>query len=221
MEQIINQHSSTYEIEVNGKTYYDKNSIVDNLILFLGQVVSLRSPYTKNHSNNVRSLSMLLAQRIGFPVEYCKTLEYGAALHDLGKIAISEYVINKPTLLTELEELMMRQHTVLGNKLIQSLHLDLLIGDVILYHHENYDGSGYPVGLQGDQIPVAARIVRVIDAYDAMTSARPYRAAHSPMQAIELIKEESHCFDPFILDEFLKLLMSNGSVTSCAYFDKR
>jgi len=207
MEQQPNHTSRKFEIEVNGRSYYEKDSILDNLILFLGRVVSLKSPYTMNHSNNVRNLSLQLAQRVEYPMESLKALEYAAALHDIGKIAVSEYVINKPTLLTELEDLMMQQHTVLGKKLIQPLHLDPLIGDVVLFHHENFDGSGYPNGLKGEQIPLAARIVRIADTYDAMTSARPYRAAYSHKQALELLKDNCQCFDPLVLDEFLKMLI--------------
>jgi len=207
MVQHTNQPLRAYEIEVNGRSYYDKDSILDNLILFLGRVVSLKSPYTMNHSNNVRNLSMQLAQRLEYPLESLKALEYAAALHDIGKIGVSEYVINKPTLLTELEELMMQQHTVLGKKLIQPLHLDPLISDVVLFHHENFDGSGYPDGIKGEQIPLAARIVRIADTYDAMTSERPYRTAYSHKQAVELLKGNCQCFDPFILEEFLKMFV--------------
>lgn len=206
-EQDVIQQQCTIEIEVNGKAYFDKDSMVDNLILFLGKVVSLKSPYTMNHSNHVRNLTMALAQRVEYPVGQLKSLGYAAALHDVGKIAISEYVINKPTLLTEVEGIMMRQHTVLGHKLIQPLCLDPLIEEVILYHHENYDGSGYPVGMTGDKIPMAARLIRITDTYDAMTSARPYRVAYSSTRAIELLKEDCRHFDPFMLDEFLKMIV--------------
>jgi len=207
MDQQTNHSSRAFEIEVNGRSYYEKDSILDNLILFLGRVVSLKSPYTMNHSNNVRNLSLQLAQRVEYPMESLKALEHAAALHDIGKIAVSEYVINKPTLLTELEELMMQQHTVSGKKLIQPLHLDPLIGDVVLFHHENFDGSGYPNGLKGEQIPLAARIVRIADTYDAMTNARPYRAAYSHKQALELLKGNCQWFDPLVLDEFLQMLV--------------
>jgi len=207
MEKQTNHTSSAFEIEVNGRSYYEKDSILDNLILFLGRVVSLKSPYTMNHSNNVRNLSLQLAQRVEYPMESLKALEYAAALHDIGKIAVSEYVINKPTLLTELEELMMQQHTVLGKKLIQPLQLDPLIGDVVLFHHENFDGSGYPNRLKGEQIPLAARIVRIADTYDAMASARPYRTAYSHEQALELLKDNCQCFDPLLLDAFLEMFV--------------
>lgn len=208
LEQDSSLQQSSFEIEANGRAYYDKESMVDNLILFLGKVVSLKSPYTMNHSNHVRSLTLLLARQIEFPASQFKILGHAAALHDIGKIAISEYVINKPTLLTEVEELMIRQHTALGYRSIQPLHLDPLIGDVIRYHHENYDGSGYLEGLKGGEIPLAARMVKITDAYDAMTSLRPYRTAYTSAQAIELLKEECHHFDPWLLDEFLKMIVT-------------
>jgi len=180
--------------------------LADDLVTFLGRIVSLKSPYTMDHSNQVRNLTMALALRVGFHACQLKSLEYAAMLHDIGKIVISEYVTDKPTRLTEVEYLMMKQHTVLGHRILQPLHLDPLIGSVVLYHHESYDGSGYLAGLKGDEIPLAARIVKITDTYDALTSARPYRAPYSPAQAVGLLKEEHQHFDPFLFDEFLELL---------------
>jgi len=100
----------------------------------------------------------------------------------------------------------MKQHVLLGYEIIQTLDLGPLIGSVVLYHHESFDGSGYLAGLRGNDIPLAARIVKIADTYDALTGTRPYRAAYSHAQAIEILKEERHQFDSFLLNEFLKCL---------------
>ncbi len=159
-----------------------------------------------DHSNNVKNLTLKLAARIGFQADKLKSLGHAALLHDIGKIIISESVTDKPTRLSEHEYLIMKQHTLLGYQILQPLNLDPLIRNVVLYHHESYDGSGYLVGLRGDEISLAARIVKIADTYDALTSDRPYRAAYSSEQAIKLLREEHQHFDPFLLDEFLGLL---------------
>ncbi len=194
------------QIEPTGRSYYDKDARLSYLVQSLSKIVTLTSPYTMDHLNHVRDLSLMLARRIKFPVEQLKSLEYAAVLHDIGKIAIGEYVVNKPTRLTQTEDSMMRQHPLWGHTIVQSLLFDPLVCDVILYHHENYDGSGYPVGLSGDKIPLAARIVRTTDSYDAMTSGRPYHSPCSSRQAVELLKKDSRYFDPALLNEFLTTL---------------
>ncbi len=122
-------------------------------------------------------LSVALAERNAsqFPEDKLTALSYAALLHDIGKITINDFVLNKPTMLNEVERVMLEKHTVMGHTLISPLGLDPLIAAVILHHHENYDGTGYPSGLKGEQIPLAARIVKMVDVYDALTSNRPYR----------------------------------------------
>ena len=203
---ISRQENPSLEIRVDGNVNDEKELLTDNIVTFLSKVVSLKSPYTMDHSNHVKNLTLKLAVRIGFQADKLKSLGHAAMLHDIGKIVISESVTDKTTRLTEHEYLIMKQHTVLGYKIIQPLNLDPLIGNVVLYHHESYDGSGYLVGLRGDKISLAARIVKIADTYDALTSDRPYRAAYSSEQAIELLREEHQHFDPFLLDQFLGLL---------------
>jgi len=124
-------------------------------------------------------------------------------IHDIGKIGINETVLNKPTLLTEAEFVMIKCHTTLGKKLIEPLALDSLLTEAVMCHHENYDGTGYPDGLRGEDIPLIARIIRIADYFDALTTSRPYRGALSVREAIKIMKKNRHCFDPEIFSYFL------------------
>jgi len=195
---------NSIEILTNTDIRVGKGFLTDRIVAFLGRVVSLKSSYTANHSNNVKNLALELALRVGFRADELKSLGYAAVLHDIGKIVIKESITDKPAQLTKDECHMMKQHVLFGYEIIQPLGLDPLIGEVVFYHHESYDGSGYLAGMKGDVIPLAARIVKIADTFDALTSIRPYRAAYSPAQAIHILKEERHHFDPFLLDEFLK-----------------
>ena len=180
---------------------------LDKLILFLEQLAVLSDPYISDHSTRVRELSSQLAMRVNFPSKKLRALTHAALLHDIGKVLIPEQILNKPSRLTKAEYMMVQQHTVLGHKLIQPLELDAMIGNVILYHHENYDGSGYPLGLSGQAIPLEARIVRITDFYDALVSPRSYRGAFTTKAAFDLIMNNRNCFDPFLLKEFLRMQM--------------
>jgi len=179
-----------------------------DLAQLLLRIVDLRDPSAKHHSDHVSDLSGGLAQRINMSVGELKVLQYAAALHDVGKLAINESVVNKPSLLTRAEYLMIQQHTVLGYSLIKPLHFDSMISAVILSHHENFDGSGYPEGLKGDMIPLAARLIRITDFYDALTSHRSYRdkAVYGPEEALGILQEHRHCFDPVLFDAFVDMM---------------
>lgn len=193
-------------LDVNLNDNDDRKLAENNLIISFGNILSLKSPYTMEHSSRVKSLALELALQIGFQTDKLRSLESAALLHDIGKIVISDYVTDKPTRLTEVESLMMKQHTLLGYRIIQPLQLDPLINNVVLYHHESYDGSGYLAGLRGNEIPLEARIVKIADYYEALVSARPYRAAYSSSQAVELLKEERRIFDPFLFEKFLEMI---------------
>ena len=181
---------------------------LDDFAQLLLHIVDLRDPYAKYHSDHVSELSAELAQRINMSVAELKVLQYAAALHDVGKLAINESVVNKPSLLTRAEFLMIQQHTVLGYNLIKPLNFDSMISAVILSHHENFDGSGYPEGLKGEMIPLTARLTRITDFYDALTSHRAYRAraVYEPKEALDILQDNRHCFDPFLFDAFVDMM---------------
>lgn len=176
-----------------------------DLLPFLTSIIGLRDPLGRGHSNHVKELSSVLAQKVDMTSAQIETLAFAAEIHDIGKIAINEFIINKPGRFTEAEYLMVQHHAQLGANLIETLGLDPLIPRIIQHHHENFDGSGYPNKLQGDQIPLGSRIIRITDTYDALTSDRGYRPAYSPRKALAIMEQDQHCFDPELLEIFFKM----------------
>lgn len=197
-------------IRVKDQLYLEAQSVLEGLFRLISKTIELRDPYTEDHSQKVADLCMAIVSHnaISFAAEDRVRIRYGALLHDVGKLAIAETILNKPTQLTAAEVVMMRAHTTLGYDLIKSLELAPMIGEVVLYHHENYDGSGYPAGLKGEEIPLAARIVRIADTYDALTSNRPYRRAYSHTEALEIMHASRQYFDPFLFKVFLQVITS-------------
>ena len=185
----------------------DKTKVehLDKLILFLDQLAAVCDPYISDHSKHVRDLSIQLAVQINFPSKKLKVLSHAALLHDIGKVVLPEQIINKPSRLTEAEYLMVQRHTVLGHKLLQPLEMDSVIGNAILYHHENFDGSGYPTGLSGEAIPLEARIIRITDFYSALVCPRSYRGAFTTKAALDLFLKNRHYFDPILSEAFLRI----------------
>lgn len=176
-----------------------------DLLPFLTSVIGLRDPHGKGHSNHVKELSSAFGQKVDMTSAQIETLTFAAEVHDIGKIAINEFIINKPGRFTEAEYLMVQHHAQLGANLIETLRLDPIIPLMILHHHENFDGSGYPNQLKGNQIPLGSRIIRITDTYDALTSYRGYRAAYSRKKALAIMEEEQTFFDPELLDIFFRM----------------
>ncbi len=157
----------------------------------LAQALDARDSYTAGHSRRVSDYSCAIATALDLPSDEIETIRVGALLHDLGKIGISDLVLQKPGRLTPEETELIRQHPVIGRRILENVHgLEPYLGMVEL-HHENWDGTGYPHGLKSDQTPFYARIVKVADAYDAMTSDRPYRRGMSHAEAIGVLTRAS------------------------------
>jgi HD-GYP domain-containing protein (c-di-GMP phosphodiesterase class II) len=176
-----------------------------DLLPFLTNVIGLRDPHGKGHSNHVKELSSAFGRKVELTSTQIETLAFAAEIHDIGKIAINEFIINKPGRFTEAEYLMVQHHAQLGANLIETLGLNPLIPLIIRHHHENFDGSGYPHHLKGDQIPLESRIIRITDTYDALTSDRGYRAAYSAKKALAIMAQEHLFFDPELLDIFFRM----------------
>jgi len=176
-----------------------------DLLPFLTHLIGLRDPHASGHSHHVRDLAFTLGQKVDLSSEQLSVLEFAARIHDIGKIAINEFIINKPGRFTEAEYIMVKQHSMLGSRLVESLELDPLIPEIILNHHENFDGTGYPNGIKGEAISLEARIIRITDTYDALTSNRGYRPAYTHHEAIKIMEEDQHCFDPQLLEIFFKM----------------
>jgi response regulator RpfG family c-di-GMP phosphodiesterase len=170
----------------------------------LVEAIDAKDPYTRGHSDRVTRMSLKIAFQFGFAEDRLESLEYGAFLHDIGKIGIKDEVLQKPGALNSEEYQYIQEHPLIGVKIIEGLDFFKDKIPMIRHHHEHYDGSGYPDGLLGAAIPLEARIIAVPDAFDAMTSARPHRGM-MPLQDVlmELEKCKGTQFDPEILEIFL------------------
>src|SRR5262245_19041498 len=161
--------------------------------------------YLKRHSRRVARMSGIMAAKLGWPRKRQRLLEYAALVHDVGKIGIQEQILNKPGPLTPWESSQMRMHPVYSRNILSPVpYLREALPDVY-YHHERFDGGGYPEGLKAEAIPIGARIIAICDAYDAMSSDRSYRAAMPEQDTLEILKKMKGIqFDPALVDLFLE-----------------
>jgi diguanylate cyclase (GGDEF)-like protein/putative nucleotidyltransferase with HDIG domain len=170
-------------------------------------LINAKDRYTFGHSERVMTYSLSLAEKLQLPQEEMDKLRYAAALHDIGKIRIDTSILNKPTTLNEEERAIIQNHTVWGAQLVETLPAFEEIVPLIRSHHENYDGSGYPYGLKGEEIPFLSRILRIADSFDAITTTRPYRVALSCSDACqELRKKSGVYYDPELVYIFLDVV---------------
>lgn len=175
--------------------------------------IEANDPYTKGHSERVSELTLALGKELGFPERELQKLQYVALLHDVGKIGIPERILNKPGSLTEEEYEEIKRHSAIGAEILSKIQFLSNKSEIILYHHEKYDGTGYPAGLKGTDIPVGARILSIADAYNAMTTDRPYRGAMTPMAALaELSRCSGIQFDPELVEKFKVVLRKIGEI---------
>ncbi|MCX8116690.1 MAG: response regulator [Desulfobacterota bacterium] len=170
----------------------------------LAEAIDAKDPYTRGHSDRVKRMSLAIARHLGFSEVRLEALEYGALLHDIGKIGIKDEVLQKQGPLTEEEYEYIREHPLIGVKIVEGVEFFKDKIPMIRHHHEFYDGSGYPDGLRGEEIPLEARIISLPDAFDAMTSVRPHRGV-MPLQDVlaELERWKGKQFDPLVLEIFL------------------
>lgn len=178
----------------------------DDVIRNWSDVLQLRDHETRDHTRRVTGLTLQLSRRMGIPDGDLNHMRQGAVLHDIGKVAIPDSILFKPGPLNEGEWEVMRRHPVIAVDILSpASHLAPSLS-IPRSHHEKWDGSGYPDGLAGEQIPLSARIFAFADVYDALTSRRPYRPAWSQAEALDYIRKQSGThFDPFITPEFLAM----------------
>ncbi|HEX5147371.1 MAG TPA: HD-GYP domain-containing protein [Conexibacter sp.] len=175
----------------------------ESTVRALADAVEARDAYTARHAERVAAYGLEIARACGMDVADDPDLEFGFLLHDIGKIAISDAILYKPGTLTEAERDAMRRHPVIGEEIVRGI--DFLAGarQVVRSHHERWDGAGYPDGLAGEEIPLAARVFAVADTFDAVTSDRPYRAAASFREARDVIAAAAGTqFDPLVAGAF-------------------
>ena len=178
-------------------------------ILFaLAKALEARDDNTSSHSLNVTKYSMLLGEKLGLDEEKLRALSQGALLHDLGKIGIPDDILKKPGYLDESEFEVIKKHPLLTSDILDTLETSDHFAAIARSHHERWDGSGYPDGLNGEDIPLLARIVAIADAWDAMTSNRVYRDAMSENIALDIFEREkdSGQWDPFLVEKFITLM---------------
>jgi putative nucleotidyltransferase with HDIG domain len=181
-----------------------KKSHLDS-VKVLAEAIDAKDPYTRGHSDRVKRMSLAIAKKMGFSEERLENLEYGALLHDIGKIGIKDEVLQKQAPLSSEEYQYIQEHPLIGVKIVEGVEFFKDKIPMIRHHHEHYDGNGYPDGLAGEAIPLEARIISLPDAFDAMTSARPHRNI-MPLQNVlaELEKFKGKQFDPKVLDIFIR-----------------
>jgi putative nucleotidyltransferase with HDIG domain len=178
----------------------------------LAKAVDARDTYMGNHSDRVADLAARVAKRVGLDPEHVELTRLAGSLHDLGKLAIPEELLRKPGSLTDSEWLVLERHPQIGFRMLDSLGVDP-VADLVLHHHERWDGAGYPDGLAGEEIPLGARIIFVSDAFDAMTSDRVYQPRRSADAALaELRRCAGSQFDPGIVAAFTEELGVSSSV---------
>jgi len=189
------------------KMYTDMREVHIETVRALTSAIDASDPFTRGHSDRVLEYATAIARRLGLPERTVETIQYASLLHDIGKIAIQHDVLLKPGALDEEEWEKMKSHPQTGAKIVADLRFLRGAHQVVLHHHERYDGSGYPDGLSGEQIPLEARIVNVADSFDAMLSNRPYRHALSLAMAVtELRRGSGTQFDPEVARIFIELI---------------
>jgi putative nucleotidyltransferase with HDIG domain len=179
----------------------------DQVFHDLAESIHERDLFTYEHCQRVSGYAERLARRMGWDQHDAHQLALAAFVHDVGKTWIGNDILLKETALSREERLLMERHPIMGAQMLAGYDLDAFFIETVLHHHESYDGYGYPQGLQGEAIPIGARMLTVVDVYDALLSSRPYKAALSP-EAVEqhLLAESGRRFDPRIVTAFLHAL---------------
>jgi HD-GYP domain-containing protein (c-di-GMP phosphodiesterase class II) len=172
-------------------------------LIDLARAIEVRDPYSSGHAARVTALAEVIGARLGWDDDQIDVLRIGAALHDIGKLAVSETVLRKPGPLSTAELAEVRSHPEEGARMVGLVRSLRVAVPAVLHHHERWDGLGYPAGCAAEEIPAEARVLAVADAFDAMTSDRPYRPALSPFAAIaELERCAGRQFDPEVVAVF-------------------
>lgn len=182
------------------------NTLYLSTIETLAMAIDAKDQVTHGHIRRVQRYAVGLARALGIRDDrQLRAIEAAALLHDMGKLAIPEFILNKPGALTASEFAVMKTHAAVGADILSSIHFPYPVVPIVRHHHENWDGSGYPAKIRGADIPIGARILSVVDCYDALTSDRPYRPAMSAEQAIDILTQRrGKMYDPLVVDAFVR-----------------
>lgn len=195
-------------IEDERQKNIELNRVFLSTIEALALAIDAKDQVTHGHIRRVQRFTMALAEGLGVRDEkQVDALKAAALLHDTGKLAVPEYILNKPGPLTSSEFDRMKVHAAVGADILKSIDFPYPVEPIVRHHHENWNGTGYPDGLRGQEIPIGARMLSVVDCYDALTSDRPYRPRMTRQQAEQVLRDRrGSMYDPWVVDEFLRLL---------------
>jgi len=199
--------SSMARIEDANKHVEQLNTLYLSTIETLAMAIDAKDQITHGHIRRVQTLAVALAKEVGITDQtQIRAIEAAALLHDMGKLAVPEYILNKPGPLTPAEFERMKLHASAGADILSAIDFPYPVVPIVRHHHENWDGSGYPSGLKGTDIPIGARVLSVVDCFDALTSDRPYRPRLSDEDALQVVTDRrGRMYDPLIVDSFLRL----------------
>ena len=172
------------------KTYTDELERAETVLFALARSIEAKDPYTAGHCERLSELSVRLANAVGLDEEHVLALHRAGIVHDVGKVAVPDSILLKPGKLNESEWAIMREHPGVGERICSPLRSFRLVLPIIRHHHEKLDGSGYPDGLKSEKIPLTARILQIVDVYDALTTERPYRKALAFVEALSIMRDE-------------------------------
>jgi putative two-component system response regulator len=186
----------------------DELERAESVLFSLARSIEGKDPYTHGHCERLAEYSARLGEQLGLSEDQITALRRGGVVHDVGKIAVPDAILLKPGHLTPDEWTIIREHSAVGERICAPLKSFRFVLPIIRHHHEKLDGSGYPDGLRGDAIPVTARVLQIVDVYDALTTDRPYKKAFSVTDALQTMKEEvaKGWWDPHIFDQFERLI---------------
>jgi putative two-component system response regulator len=188
----------------------DELERAESVLFTLARSIEGKDPCTHGHCERLSNYSARLGEHLGLVEDQIVALHRAGVVHDVGKVAVPDAILLKPGKLSEQEWKLMREHPLVGERICAPLKSFRLVLPVIRHHHEKLDGSGYPDGLRGDAIPITAKILQIVDVYDALTTERPYKQAFSITDALQTMKEEvaKGWWDPHIFEEFQQLMKS-------------
>lgn len=173
------------------KLLSEQDDVLFASLAMVAQSIDIKDPYTARHSRKVAEIAVRLARAMRLPEVEVRKIRIGALMHDIGKVGVSGTIIRKPMKLEPNEDSLMRQHPVLSADIMQPIELLAEAAEIVRHHHEHYDGTGYPDGLKGEDIPLGSRVILVADAFDAMTTDRPYRRGRSVNEAVGILKQHA------------------------------
>ena len=186
----------------------DELERAESVLFSLARSIEGKDPYTHGHCERLADYSARLGRQLALPEEQLTALRRAGIVHDVGKIAVPDAILLKPGRLTPDEWTIVREHSVVGERICAPLKSFRLVLPIIRHHHEKLDGSGYPDGLRGEAVPITARVLQIVDVFDALTTDRPYKKAFSLSDALQTMKEEvaKGWWDPTIFDQFERLV---------------